>query len=85
MPKHGGGQLNNGNPGKKGGGRPSLEYKRWLAGCLDSDRHRQTFETYLTNANREFVGATKLAIETAHGKPTQTVDLNAKVTVLWDL
>jgi hypothetical protein len=86
VPKHGGGKLRTGNPGNKGGGRKPLEYKQWLASLLDSDTHRQEFAKAMeSRADPRFEFATKHAAEFGHGKPAQTVHVNATVQVLWDL
>ena len=87
VPKHGGGRLRNGGkPGNKGGGRKPKEYKAWLASLLDSDTHRKEFEAAMQNhADPRFEFATRHATEYGHGKPAQNVNLNAGVTVIWDL
>jgi hypothetical protein len=87
VPKHGGGRLRNGGkPGNKGGGRKPKEYKEWLASLLDSEKHRKEFAAAMeSRADPKFEFATRHATEYGHGKPAQTLNLNATVTVLWDL
>jgi len=87
VPKHGGGRLRNGGKrGNKGGGRKPQEYKRWLASLLDSETHRDEFKLAMEDrTDPRFEFATKHAAEYGLGKPAQNVNVNATVTVLWDL
>lgn len=74
-PKHGGGKLQNGNPGNKGGGRRSNDF---LARCLAA-----TEDPELWKASKEKapLGLLDLSASYTHAKPATQTEITGDVTI----
>ena len=72
----GGGLLRSGNPGNKGGGNTSNEYRLRMRTLLYSEAHRAALEQALADpTSSAFVGAMTHAAKYAYGLPAQKVEV----------
>lgn len=64
-----------GNPGNRGGGRPSNEFRDKLRRIIESPKVQKAFLAVITNPKHpQFATLYTKALAYAHGQPTQTVE-----------